>query len=56
MEFIIDLSIHFSTAFNFIRLQLLPPEGAFDFYIRRTWGRYFSGGTVEEKFWEVDKM
>lgn len=49
---IIDLSVHFSTAFNFIRLQLLPPEGAFDFYIRRTWRRHFSGREVKEKFWE----
>lgn len=48
---IMDLSVHFSTTFNFIHLQLSPPEGAFDFYIRRTWGRYFSGGTVEETFW-----
>lgn len=52
---IIDLSIHFCKSFHFIRLQLLPPEGAFDFYIRRTWGSYFSGGTEEEKFWEVSE-
>lgn len=53
---IIDLSLHFSTPSNFIHLQLLPPEGAFDFYIRRTWGGYFSGGIVEEKFWEVSEQ